>query len=313
MKLISLVIPIYFEELIIDELYKRLKAVFDACSDLYKFEVIFINDGSTDNSLLLLRELCVKDQSLCVIDLSRNFGHQRAITAGIDYAEGDAVIIMDADLQDPPELIPKLLTRWSDGYEVVYAVRVKRNGESFFKLWTAKQFYKLLDFLSETPIPRNVGDFRLIDRKVVNQLKTLRESGRYVRGLVSWVGYRQCGLDYERDARYAGETKYPLKKMIMFAMDGITSFSGKPLYLASYVGFGIATVAAAWGIVIIVSYIFGFFTGVIGWSSLMVAILFIGGLQIAFIGIIGQYLGRVYDQVKERPLYLVREIIGRGK
>ena len=313
MKLISLVIPIYFEELIIDELYKRLKAVFDSCSDLYKFEVIFINDGSTDDSLLLLKQLCAKDQSLCVIDLSRNFGHQRAITAGIDYAEGDAVIIMDADLQDPPELIPKLLARWSDGYEVVYAVRVKRNGESFFKLWTAKQFYKLLDFLSETPIPRNVGDFRLIDRKVVNQLKILRESGRYVRGLVSWVGYRQCGLEYERDARYAGETKYPLKKMIMFAMDGITSFSEKPLYLASYVGFGMATIAATWGILIVVSYIFGFFTGVIGWSSLMVAILFIGGLQIAFIGIIGQYLGRVYDQVKERPLYLVREIIGRGK
>ena len=309
-KIISLVIPIYFEEELIPELHKRLQQLILDLDPIYNFEIIFVNDGSTDKSLQLLRQICSFDSLYKLINLSRNFGHQLAITAGIDHATGDAVIVMDGDLQDPPEFIPTLLEKWSEGYQVVYAIRESRNGESFLKKITANLFYRLLDKLTDIEIPRNVGDFRIMDRCVVNELLRLRESSRYIRGLVSWIGFSQCGVTYRRDARYAGKTKYSLSKMFKLAADGIINFSEKPLYLASYIGFFISLISLIWGISIFYNYFLGNFTGVLGWSSIMVSILFIGGLQIAFIGLIGLYLGRTYGEVRNRPLYIISDKIG---
>lgn len=309
LKIISVVIPIYFEELLIESLNERLLNVINSLTDNYDFEVIYVNDGSTDGSVELLSNICRKDTRFKLIDLSRNFGHQRAITAGIDYAHGDAVIVMDGDLQDPPEFIVNLINKWQEGYEVVYAIRSSRMGESYFKKVSASLFYKFINYLSNIDIPRNVGDFRLMDKAVVIELCKLRESSRYIRGLVSWVGFKQCGIYYTRDPRYAGETKFSFAKMFKFALDGIFNFSEKPLYIASYVGFGISAVSAIWGLFIAYSYFLGNFVGVLGWSSIMVAILFIGGLQIAFIGLIGQYLGRTYSEVRNRPLYIIKNKI----
>jgi glycosyltransferase involved in cell wall biosynthesis len=311
-KLISVVIPIYFEELLIESLNERLVNVLNSLIHNYNFEVIYVNDGSTDRSAELLSKICIEDSRFKLIDLSRNFGHQRAITAGIDYSQGDAVIVMDGDLQDPPEFIINLINKWQDGYDVVYAIRLSRMGESYFKKASASLFYKFINFLSNIDIPRNVGDFRLMDKAVVVELCKLRESSRYIRGLVSWVGFKQCGIYYTRDPRYAGETKFSFAKMFKFALDGIFNFSEKPLYIASYVGFGISAVSAVWGLFIAYSYFLGNFVGVLGWSSIMVAILFIGGLQIAFIGLIGQYLGRTYSEVRNRPLYIIKNKINIG-
>lgn len=311
-KLISFVIPIYFEELIIETLYLRICNAIIHLEERYIFEIIFVNDGSSDNSLQLLKNICNADSRFKLIDLSRNFGHQLAITAGIDCSKGDAVIVMDGDLQDPPELVTQLVAEWEGGSQVVYAEREARRGEGIFKKVSAHLFYKVLDCLTDIAIPRNVGDFRLMDRIVVDELCKLRESSRYVRGLISWIGFNQRAVTYVRDPRYAGSTKYSLRKMFQLALDGIINFSEKPLYLASYMGFFISLTSFFWGLSIVYTYFFGHFTGVLGWSSIMVTILFIGGLQIGFIGLIGQYLGRTYREVRKRPLYVVKEKLGFG-
>jgi len=256
-----------------------------------------------------MREAAGADDRVRVVDLSRNFGHQIAITAGMDYARGQAIVIIDADLQDPPEVIAKLVARWREGYQVVYAVREHRMGETIFKKLTAAAFYRLIRRITNVDIPVDTGDFRLMDRAVVDSLKRIREKHRFVRGLVSWVGFRQTGVEYVRQERFAGETKYPLRKMLKFAFDGITSFSFMPLQMATYLGFGVsamAFLAICW--VLVEALVFH--QTVPGWSSLMVAVLFLGGIQLLTIGLIGEYVGRIYDEVKQRPLYLVREEIG---
>ncbi len=273
------------------------------------YELVFVNDGSKDGSGRILADLARSDSHVRVVDFARNFGHQIAITAGMDNAGGDAVVIIDADLQDPPEVIGDLVARWREGYEVVYAVRAKRQGETLFKLVTASLFYRLIRRITNVDIPVDTGDFRLMDRKVVNALKQIRERHRFVRGLVSWVGFRQVGVEYVRAERFAGETKYPIRKMLKFAFDGITSFSFLPLQVATYFGFlaaGLAFVVICW---VLFQALVAHET-VQGWSSLMVAVLFLGGVQLITIGIIGEYVGRIYDEVKGRPLYLVRDRLG---
>lgn len=231
----SVIVPMFNEEEVIQHTYERLKKVMDECGDSY--ELVFVNDGSRDRTAEIMRAISSRDEHVKLIDFSRNFGHQVAITAGMDYAEGQAVVVIDADLQDPPEVILQMIAKWKEGYEVVYAKRLKRHGETFFKKVTAKIFYRLLSSMTSVEIPTDTGDFRLIDRKVCDVLRGLKEKNRYVRGLVSWVGFRQTMVEYVREERFAGETKYPLKKMIRFALDGITSFSHKPLKIASYIGF----------------------------------------------------------------------------
>jgi dolichol-phosphate mannosyltransferase len=243
------------------------------------------------------------------VDFARNFGHQVAVTAGMDYARGDAVVLIDADLQDPPEVILDLLAKWREGYEVVYAVRAERKGETWFKEFTAKAFYRIIYSITDINIPMDTGDFRLMDRKVVEALKTMKEKHRFMRGMSVWVGFRQVGVNYVRAERFAGETKYPLKKMLKFAMDGITSFSYFPLQLATYVGFVSAGLAILGIIVTIILRLTGSHA-FYGQATTLVAVLFLGGVQLIFLGIIGEYLGRIYDEVKGRPLYIVREALG---
>jgi dolichol-phosphate mannosyltransferase len=304
---LSVIVPVYNEEAIVNELHSRLTAALRTLGLAY--EIILVNDGSRDRSLALMREVAAADPDVRVLDLSRNFGHQIAITAGMDYARGQAVVVIDADLQDPPEVIGNLVSRWREGYQVVYAVRQHRIGETFFKKWTAAAFYRLIRRITNVDIPVDTGDFRLMDRSVVDSLKRIREKHRFVRGLVSWVGFRQTGVEYVRQERFAGETKYPLRKMLKFAFDGITSFSFLPLQVATYLGFavsGLSFLAICW--VLVEALVFH--ETVQGWSSLMVAVLFLGGIQLLTIGLIGEYVGRIYDEVKQRPLYLIREIIG---
>lgn len=303
--LVSVVIPIYNEENIIQELFKRLNKTL---KEFEEFEVIFVNDGSKDNSLTLLKQIHSTDERFKIINFSRNFGHQISITAGIHHAAGDAVIVMDGDLQDPPELIPSLIEKWRDGNELVYAKRRVREGETKFKLLTAKWFYRILNAMSEVDIPLDTGDFRLMDRKVVNELNAMNENHRFIRGMVSWIGFRQTALSYDRDKRFDGETKYPLKKMLKFALDGITSFSSIPLYFSMYIGFGVAILAMAYILVVLIK----FFLGVTlpGYASLMVAILFLGGVQLITIGILGQYIGRIFTESKRRHLYIIEDKMG---
>jgi dolichol-phosphate mannosyltransferase len=309
-KLISIVIPIYNEEKLIAELYRRLCSAIDMFPDKYRYELIFVNDGSKDRSLQFLRDFQREDERIRIVDFARNFGHQKAITAGVDFAAGDAIVVMDGDLQDPPETISNFIKKWEEGYHVVYGVRTKREGETHFKLWTASLFYRMLSSLSEVEIPLDAGDFRLIDRRVALQLRNVREENRYIRGIVSWLGFKQIGVQYARDQRYAGETKYTLRKMLRFAIDGVTSFSEKPLFLSSYLGLLVATFSIAWGIWIIVQRILGISETILGWSSIIVAVLFLGGVQLCCIGILGQYLGRIYGQIKQRPLYIVGDLYG---
>jgi len=306
----SVVVPVYNEALVIRETYKRLKRVMEQTDGSY--ELLFVNDGSEDETLDLLKELAVRDDTVKYLDFSRNFGHQIAITAGMDYASGEAIVIIDADLQDPPELILDMIAKWKEGYDVVYAKRIKRKGETFFKKVTAYAFYRLLRAATEIDIPLDTGDFRLIDRKVRDQLVGMRERSRFVRGLVSWVGFNQTAIEYERDERFAGETKYPLKKMIRFSLDGITSFSYKPLKLASLLGFLLSFVSAIWMIVVLYLKLFTHST-VTGWSSLVMAVLFFNGVVLMMLGVIGEYIGRIYDEVKQRPLYILKEGWGVGR
>ncbi|NOU92971.1 glycosyltransferase [Paenibacillus sp. LMG 31456] len=303
-KLISIVIPCYNEEAVIIETYKRLTSVMACTEKRYNYELIFANDGSKDMTLKLLKEISRNDSHVKIINFSRNFGHQIAVTAGIDSAKGDAVVLIDADLQDPPELILEFIEQWENGYEVVYAVRRKRIGETWFKKVTASYFYRYLHKITDINIPVDTGDFRLMSRKVVNVLKQIKERHRFIRGLVSWVGFKQIGIPYDRAERFAGETKYPLKKMIKFSIDAITSFSYFPLKIAGFLGVSSA-ILGVFGIII--SLILKFTTDYViqGWTSLMIVMLFLGGMQLFILGIIGEYLGRIYDETRNRPLYIV--------
>ncbi|KOA20689.1 hypothetical protein CLHOM_08310 [Clostridium homopropionicum DSM 5847] len=306
-KLISIIVPMYFEEAVVEECYKRLTSV--ALSTNLNYEIIFINDGSTDKTPELLEAIAIKDQNVKVINFSKNFGHQIAVSAGIDKAQGDAVVIIDADLQDPPELIPQMIDLWENGYEVVYGKRKKRDGESFFKLFTAKAFYRVLNKMSDIQIPMDTGDFRLLDKKVVEVLRKMPEQNRFLRGMSSWAGFRQIELEYERKERFAGETKYPLKKMLKLASDGILSFSSKPIKLVELAGLITLSIGFIAVIYLFSSSILGIRAMELRWISLFIAIAFIGGIQIFSIGVIGEYVTRIYDESKGRPLYIIdREI-----
>ena len=302
----SIVVPVFNEEEVLNEFYKRLTIAMDKLKE--KYEIIFVNDGSIDNSLEIMKKLHSNDKRIKIISFSRNFGHQMAITAGIDYASGEAVVTIDADLQDPPEMIPELIKKWKEGYDVVYGVRKKREGESFFKKATASIFYRLLNRVTDINIPLDAGDFRLMDRKVVNNLKQIREKNRYIRGLTSWIGFKQIGVLYKREKRFAGYTKYPLRKMLKFAFNAIFSFTNFPLKIATYFGFLVAGLSFLYLIYVLILKIFMNAT-IQGWASLIVAVLFLGGVQLICIGIIGEYIGRIGEEVKKRPLYIIEEII----
>ncbi len=304
---LSVVAPCFNEEGVLHELHRRIHEVLDSSGE--SWELVLVNDGSRDRTPEILRELHAQDSHVKVIDFARNFGHQIAVTAGMDYARGDAVVLIDADLQDPPELILEMLAKWREGSEVVYAVRSERKGETWFKEFTAKAFYRIIYKITDIDIPMDTGDFRLMDRKVVEALKTMREKHRFMRGMSVWVGFKQTGVKYVRAERYAGETKYPLKKMLKFAMDGITSFSYFPLQLATYIGF-ISAALAVLGIIVTIVLRLSGSQAFYGQATTLVSVLFLGGVQLICLGILGEYLGRIYDEVKGRPLYIVREALG---
>lgn len=306
--LVSVVVPCYNEEDVIAETYRRLSAVLGG-SGAARFELIFVNDGSRDRTLELLRGIQAGDPSVRVVSFSRNFGHQMAVTAGIDHAAGDAVVLIDADLQDPPEVVLEMLARWRSGVDVAYGVRGEREGETAIKLWTAKYFYRLINAMSDTAIPLDTGDFRLMDRGVVDALQAMPERDRFVRGMVSWVGFRQEPVIYRRAGRFAGVTKYPLTKMVRFAVDGILSFSLVPLRLATWMGFAAAGMSL---VGILYALVLRLLTSiwVPGWTLLFIALLFLSGAQLMFLGVIGEYIGRIYGEAKRRPLYLVQERLG---
>ncbi|GFZ91292.1 glycosyltransferase family 2 protein [Okeania sp. KiyG1] len=304
---LSIVVPCYNEEPNIDYLFERLISVLDPLEMTY--EIVCVNDGSKDNTLKLLVEYHQRNPAIKVVNFSRNFGKEIALTAGIDYTTGDAVIPIDADLQDPPELIGELIAKWREGYDVVYATRRSRQGESWVKKFTAQSFYRIIQGLTSVKIPPDTGDFRLMDRKVVEALKQLPETNRFMKGLFSWVGYQQTSILYDRDPRFKGQTKWNYWKLWNFAIEGITAFSSKPLKIWSYIGVLISLISFIYaGFLVIRTLILG--TDVPGYASLIVAILFLGGMQLLSLGILGEYLGRIHYEVKRRPLYLVRESYG---
>lgn len=311
-KLISYVLPVFNEEASIQEFYQTLSSAVSAIKDKYRFEFIFINDGSKDSSLEKLKLLHSKDNRIKIIDFSKNFGHQIAVTAGLDYASGDAVIIMDTDLQDPPLVSLDLINKWEQGSDVVYAQRKSRK-DSVFKKLTAHFFYRTLNALTDIHIPKDTGDFRLIDRKVVEALKKFKERNRFLRGMVSFVGFKQTAVLFDRNPRFAGKTGYPLKKMIKFAIDGITGFSTAPLKLITRFGFLVSFFSFLLMIYAIYQRIANPDITVSGWAMLIVAITFIGGVQMIMLGILGEYIGRIYIEVQERPMYLVKEVISEDK
>ncbi|MCI0591212.1 MAG: glycosyltransferase family 2 protein [Gammaproteobacteria bacterium] len=304
-KLLSIVVPVFNEGQVIDAFYDRIKKVLDTL-DSMSYEIVFVDDGSTDDSYAKLISVAHVDGNVKVLKLSRNFGHQIAITAGIDYATGDAVVVIDADLQDPPELIRALVGKWEEGHDVVYSVREKRQGEGKMKLLTATLFYRVLKAFARIDIPVDVGDFRLMSKRAVTQFKELREKDRFVRGLVSWMGFKQAGVPYVRERRYAGETKYPYRKMMKFAFDGITSFSTVPLKLATWLGYGASLGAFLYGCSVFVQKALGY--TVEGWATIMVGMLFLGGVQLICLGLVGEYVGRIFNEVKGRPLYVIEEL-----
>lgn len=304
MKKISVVIPMYFEEKTVEEAYKRTKNVFETL-DNYYYEIICIDDGSKDRTLELAESIANKDNNVKVISFSRNFGHQAAITAGLKYSTGDAVVIMDCDMQDPPELIPKMIKLWESGNDVIYAKRKIRKGENRFKLYTAKMFYRLLNGISEIKIPEDTGDFRLADRKVVEVINGLPEHNKYLRGLFTWVGFKQTPLEYERQKRFAGKTKYSLTKMFKLASDGLTSFSKKPLKILGFFGMIAIVASILLFIYAIISYVFKLNSLTPGWTSIMITITFFGGLQLMSIWLISEYIGKIFDESKDRPEYII--------
>lgn len=301
---ISIIAPIFNELENLPVLYQRIREVMDSSGD--SWELLMVDDGSSDGSTEIIHGLAEQDKRVRPVIFARNFGHQVAVTAGLDYARGQAVVIIDADLQDPPEAILGLIAKWREGYEVVYAVRAEREGESWFKLFTASLFYRLIYRITDVNIPLDTGDFRLMDRKVVDVMNQMRERHRFLRGMSSWVGFRQVGVPYRRAKRFAGQTKYPLRKMLKFASDAITSFSYLPLQIATYVGFvsaGIAIIAIP---VVIILRLTGN-QAFLGQASTLLAVLFLGGVQLISLGILGEYIGRLYDESKGRPLYITRE------
>lgn len=312
MKKISVIIPMYYEEEVAEECYKRMTSVLQNIEN-YDYEIICINDGSRDKTLSILENLAIRDKRLKVLSFSRNFGHQCAVTAGLKYVTGDAIVIIDADLQDPPELIPEMLKLWEAGNDVIYGKRKTRDGESVFKLFTAKIFYKTLNALSDVEIPKDTGDFRLVDRKVVDTINSLPEHNKFLRGLFSWVGYKQIPFQYERKERFAGKTKYPLKKMLKLASDGIISFSTKPLKIVG--GLGILSIVISFILLIyaLISYIFKLNNLSAGWTSLMLGITFFAGVQLLSLWIMSKYIARIYDESKNRPQYIIEKKINIEK
>src|SRR5262245_28398778 len=309
-KLVSVVVPVYNESEVIGEFYRRATATFAALNGI-DYEILFVDDGSRDDSYRQLLGFASTDSHVRILKFSRNFGHQIAITAGIDHALGDCVVVIDADLQDPPEVLQLMLDKWREGFDVVYGVRADRDGERAMKLLTASVFYRLLGKVAKIEIPADVGDFRLMSRRAADQLKELREKDRFVRGLVSWIGFRQTGVQYQRDKRYAGETKYPYRKMIKFAWDGIASFSTTPLKLATWLGYGSSILAFLYLLSVFIQKLWNI--TVQGWATIMVAIMFLGGVQLICLGILGEYLGRIFNEVKPRPMYIVEEKVGRAE
>ena len=314
--LISVVIPCYNEEEVLPETFRRLEAVANQIRQRYSggqpnFEFIFINDGSHDKTADLLINYSQKNPEVRVINFARNFGHQIAVSAGIDAANGDATVLIDADLQDPPEVVIQMVELWQEGYDVVYATRLERPGETKFKKATAHAFYKVLNCLSDTPIPLDTGDFRLMSRKVVDSIRAMPECDRFVRGMVSWVGFKQISIKYHRAERFAGQSKYPLKKMLSFAATGILSFSSQPLRIATWVGLGASALAVLGAVYALIVKIMSN-QWVPGWTSIVLSVLFMGGVQLFCIGMLGEYMGRIYTQSKGRPLYIVEGYYGYG-
>jgi glycosyltransferase involved in cell wall biosynthesis len=307
---LSLVLPIYNEEEVIPELHERLLEFLRELG--VDSEVIFVNDGSKDRSMELLRGICKNEPRYRVLSFSRNFGHQTAITAGVDWARGRAVVVMDADLQDPPSIVLEMVAKWREGYDVVYAKRRSRAGESFFKLLTAKLFYRMFAAMIPIEVPLDTGDFRLMSRRVVVAMRALRESHRFVRGMVAWVGFKQTAVLYDRPARFAGETKYPLRKMVRFAIDGITSFSVLPLRFATYLGMFISACSVGVAIWAIVGK-FVLHNTVPGWSAEVVLVSLLAAVQLLMIGVLGEYIGRIYEQVKARPIYIVGDRVNASR
>lgn len=307
-KKISVVIPMYHEEEVAKTSYLRIQGVLENLKK-YDYEMIFINDGSKDKTFEILREIAQENDKVKVISFARNFGHQAAVTAGIRFITGDAVVIIDADLQDPPELLPEMIALWEEGNEVIYGQRKSRKGESAFKLLTAKMFYTTLNALSDVEIPKDTGDFRLVDRKVIDVINSLPEHNKFLRGLFSWVGFRQKAYTYERQERYAGKTKYPFKKMWKLASDGIISFSTKPLKIVG--ALGMLTIVLSVGILMysLISYIFQLNHLTAGWTSIMVAITLFSGVQLLSIWIISEYVARIYDETRNRPEYIIDQKI----
>jgi len=303
----SVVAPLYNEELVINEFYKRLKKVMDSTGEPY--EIIFVNDGSRDRTLEISKQICKENKNVRLVSFSRNFGHQAAITAGMEYACGQAIIVIDTDLQDPPEVILEMIKKWKEDFDVIYGQRSERQGESFFKKITAKVFYRILKRMADVDMPVDAGDFRLIDRKVCDALKKLPEKNRYVRGLISWLGFRQTSIKFVRRERFAGETKYSLKKMLKFAVDAITSFSHKPLKISAYLGFFISLSSFIYLLAIIYRILFTD-SMVPGWVCMTAIVLIVNGIILLMLGILGEYIGRIYDEAKGRPLYILDEKIG---
>jgi glycosyltransferase involved in cell wall biosynthesis len=308
--LLSVVVPVYGSEHILPETHRRLTAVLDSPALGVRHEIVYVNDGSPDGALQVLRAIAADDANVRVLSLSRNFGHQIAITAGIDDAQGDAIVVIDDDLQDPPEVIADMVAKWREGFKVVYGVRSDRKGEHRLKRATASVFYRLLQRLSNTPLPVDSGDFRLLDRAVADALRSMREESRYVRGMVAWIGYPQTPVYYVRDPRHSGKSNYTLRKLMKLALDGIFSFSSRPLSVAIQFGAFVTGIAMAYGVWLIVEHLADPGAAPAGWTTVIVVVLFMGGIQLLSVGVLGAYLGRIFYETKSRPLYFVAERIG---
>jgi polyisoprenyl-phosphate glycosyltransferase len=307
----SLIIPIYNEEETIPELYRRVRAIMDNLED--SVELILVNDGSRDRSLKLMRELHEVDPRVCYLSFARNFGHQAAVTAGLNFCRGEVIVVLDADLQDPPELIPSMIDRWRDGYQVVYAQRTKRKKEGWFKRSTAYVFYRLLKRLADVDIPADTGDFCLMDRQVVDLLNSMPERNRYIRGLRAWIGFRQTAVKFERDPRFAGEVKYTFKKSLSLALNSLISFSKVPLRLSTYLGLFSALIALFMAFLVLYWRLQQPYSPVTGLATILIAVFFLGSVQLISIGILGEYIGRIYEEVKGRPAYTIAEVAGLEK